>query len=208
MFTRLETLKYVDFTYRDGTFLFTYLLDDEKVVIELSHTQKSSLPQPTIEKIGFNIGMCYLMDLTEITMTKNIEIYKKLPPLALNYWITLYEEQILEKCYILGLPTTAKNVVWKMHEEEIDMKPVEITGERDHAAICLTGGKESLSLLKTLDGKKPLLLFFLDLETNVHRQKVYEAIKDRHLTISTVSNRKKLFKPLEDKYKGLQCGVD
>lgn len=208
LFTRIKILKYVNCSYHDGTFLFTYLLDNQKVILELSHTVKSSLPPQTIERIGFNIGMCYLMDLAEITLPKSIMIYKKMPPLALNYWITLYEEQILEKCYALGLPTTVKNVIWKMEEEKIDMTPLTIPGKKDHVAICLTGGKESLSLLKTLEGKKPLLLFFLDLEANVHRQKVYQKVKDMHLTVSTISNRKILFGPLEKKYGGLQCGVD
>jgi len=208
MFTRIKTLKYVNFSYRDGTFFFTYLLDDEKVVLELTHTVKSTLPEQTIERIGFNIGMCYLMDLAEVTLPESITVYKKMPQLALNYWIKLYEEQVLEKCYVLGLSTTVKNIEWKMQEEEMDTTPLDIAGKQDHVAICLTGGKESLSLLKTLEGKKPLLLFFLDLESNVHRQKMYQTIKDMHLTIRTNSNRETIFNPLKEKYRGLQCSAD
>lgn len=208
MTPRITTLVYDGFHYRNGTFQFTYYLDEQQYIIDLSHSIKSSLPQPIIERIGFNIGMCYLMDLAEITLTKNIILYKQIPSDALNYWIRLYEKQILEKLYVLGLPTSYKNVTWKMQKEKMKMIPCTIKGEQDHVALCLTGGKESLAILKTLESKKPLLLFFLNLEANVHRQKVYQAVKDTHLTVETVSNRTELFKPLKKKYGSLECGVD
>ena len=182
MFARIQTLQYVNCHYHDGTFIFTYLLDDEKVVLELSHTIKSSLPTQTIERIGFNIGMCYLMDLAEITLPESIIIYKKMPPLALNYWITLYEEQILEKCYVLGLPTNIKNIDWKMQEETIDMTPLAISGKQDHAAICLTGGKESLSRFsKHLTVKSHYFFFSLILRQMSTARKCIKQLKIRIL---------------------------
>jgi hypothetical protein len=153
--------------------------------------------------------MCYLVDLAEIVLAKNVYVYQPLAPIAFEYWRRLYDEQLIEKCYALKLPTSYKNISWHVElSSALNELPLTITGERNNAALCLTGGKESLSILKTLEGKKDMMLFFLDMETNVHRQDVFNAVKDDHFTVKSISNRKAVFDPYEAKYGGLQCGVD
>jgi hypothetical protein len=209
MIEAVGRVKFSGFTYENGAFMFTFLLDDEEITLHLTHSIKSNLPEQTVLAIAFNIGMCYLMDLAEITLARRIEVYRSMPDLAFSYWQQLHQEMLLEKCYALQLPTTIKNVEWRLDSSEHDaMGLVTITGTRDHAALCLTGGKESLSILKTLRDKKPMLLFFLDPETNTHRQKVYETVKDSFMTTESISNRKELFAPFEQKYGGLHSGVD
>jgi hypothetical protein len=53
-----------------------------------------------------------------------------------------------------------------------------------------------------------LLLFFLNPESNVHRQKVLEAVKDKFPTVSTSSTRREIYAPLKEAYQGLPSGVD
>ena len=101
-----------------------------------------------------------------------------------------------------------KYIQWSFADDAIDLELANLPKSRDKAAVCLTGGKESLAIFKTLAEKKPLLLFFLDTETNVHRQRVYDAVKDTFMTTRTISNRKDIFSDLERDYKGLQSGVD
>ncbi len=209
MIPEVGRVKFDKFTYQDGTFNFVFLVDNEPFNLNLSHSIRSNLPEQTIQIIGFNIGMCYLVDIAEITMARRIEVYRSMPLLAANYWKKLHKEMILEKCYGMRLPTTYKNVTWIMDDQETERADlISLSGQRDHVALCLTGGKESLSILKTLEDKKQMLLFFLDPETNVHRQRVYEMIKDTHLTTESISNRKELLAPLEEKYGGLYSGVD
>lgn len=209
MENRINSLHFDNFIYSDGHFRYSFILDDEKIELDLTHSVASSLPLETINRIGFNLGMCYLLDLAEIVLARHLYVYRPLDPIAFEYWRQLYDEQLIEKCYALKLPTALKNVEWHVEMSSIhNESPLTISGERNHAALCLTGGKESLSILKTLEGKKDMMLFFLDLETNVHRQDVLAAVKDDHFTVYSISNRKKLFAPYEAKYGGLQCGVD
>lgn len=204
----LNELKFTKSTYKDGTFDFTYELDGKQSIVTLSHSISSTLPEEAIQKIGFNLGMCYLIDMAEVVLPKKIWIYKSLPEMALNYWKTLFEEVVLEKLYANKLPSSMKYVEWGFGSDDSDLALSSLPKSRDRAAVCLTGGKESLAIFKTLVDKKPLLLFFLDTESNVHRHRVYESVKDTFMTTSTLSNRKDIFTDLERDYKGLQSGVD
>jgi hypothetical protein len=206
-----NTLHYTASKYNaaDHVFTFTYIAEGKELQLTLAHSTPSALPQETIERIGFNLGMCYLLDLAEILLPQTIVVYKQLPPLALQYWKQLYEEVVVEKCYALQLPSAHKYATWITSKEPANMDQlVHISGPQTHAALCLTGGKESLAILKTLEGKKPLLLFFLNLEMSVHRQKVYELVRDAHDTVATRSNREDLFVPLKATHGGLHSGVD
>ncbi len=204
----INELKFTQSTYQDGTFNFTYELDGEQSIVTLSHSIRPTLPVDAIQKIGFNLGMCYLIDLAEIVLPKKIWIYKSLPSTALSYWKTLFEEVVLEKLYANKLPSSMKYVEWGFGSGDGELILGSLPENRDKAAVCLTGGKESLAIFKTLSDKKPLMLFFLDTESNVHRQRVYEAVKDTFMTTRTISNRKDIFASLERDYKGLQSGVD
>jgi hypothetical protein len=203
-----QQVKFIGTIYNEGTFHFTYDIDGKELTIDLSHSIASNLPISSIEKIGFNLGMCYLIDLLEIVLPKKVWVYKKLPPLAFNYWKTLFSEVVVEKLYARKLPSSMKYVAWESGDDEEDVMLQPFPEGRDHAALCLTGGKESLAILKTLEGKKPLLLFFLNPEPNIHRQKAYNAVKDSFLTTKTISNREDIFAPLEKKYQGMLSGVD
>lgn len=203
-----KQIKFLNSSYADGKFSFTFDVDGEELQLELTHSIPSTLPMESIVKIGFNLGMCYLVDLAEITLARKVWIYKKLDPVAMAYWNRLLEEVVVEKLYELKLPTALKYFEWETGYELQDIRICPLPEGRSHAALCLTGGKESMSILKTLEGKKPLLLLFLDPETNVHRQRVYETVKDSFLTTKTISNRKELFAPLIGRYDGLQSGVD
>jgi len=205
-----QEVKYLSSEYSDSnqSFKFKFSFDGQELELNLSHSIKSALPIESIEKIGFNIGMCYLVDLAEIVLPKKVTIYKKLEPLALNYWVNLLEEVVVEKLYALKLPSSMKYMEWENGSEPQDAPLAALPKNRDHAALCLTGGKESLAILKTLEGKKPLLLFFLNPEPNVHRQRAYNAVKDSFLTTKTISDRQDSLDLLEKSYGGLQSGVD
>lgn len=205
-----DRVEFLDFTFDDGNFKFDYSIDGKNLSINLSHSHPITLDKRSIMEIGFNIGMCYLLDICEIVLPKTICIYKQMSSSALSYWKDLYSSQIIEKCYVLQLPLSHRKVDWKFGKNALkdQQELISFDSCRDKIAVCLTGGKESLSILKTLENKKPLVLFFLDLETNTHRQKAYNALKNRHMCIKTVSDRKEVLRPLEKKYLGLQCGVD
>lgn len=204
----VNELKFTQSTYQGGVFNFIYELDGKQSILTLTHSISSTLPEETILKIGFNLGMCYLIDMAEIVLPRKIWIYKSLPDLALAYWKTLLEEVVLEKLYANKLPSSMKYVEWESGNDAIDLKLGSLPKNRDKAAVCLTGGKESLAIFKTLVDKKPMLLLFLDTESNVHRQRVYESVKDTFMTTRTISNRQDIFPGLERDYKGLQSGVD
>jgi hypothetical protein len=204
----VRELKFVQSTYHAGMFQFTYELDGKQSIVTLSHSVHSTLPEEAIKKIGFNLGMCYLIDLAEIVLPKKIWIYKSLPDIALNYWKVLLEEVVLEKLYANQLPSSMKYMEWGYGDDIGSLEIGSLPKDRNRAAICLTGGKESLAVLKTLADKKPVLLFFLNPEPNVHRQRTYNAVKDSFMTIRTISNREDIFSALERDYKGLQSGVD
>lgn len=205
---RATQLTYVRATYENYTFHFTYDIDGNEFTIDLTHSIHSTLSTSSIEAIGFNLGMCYLMDIAEIVLPEMISVYRKLPDLALVYWKKLFEEVVVEKLYEHKLPTRFKHVTWEHGDEAVNLRIEKLPKDRDHAAVCLTGGKESLSIFKTLKDKKPLLLFFLNPEMNAHRRKVYGAVKDQFLTVKSISNRQDILDGLEAKYSEYSSGVD
>ncbi len=205
---RAKELRFVDYTFENDTFHFDYEIDGEKYSIDLAHSDHSNLPEKTREKIGFNIGMCHLIDLVEITLPEKIYVFKDLPLLALGYWRNLAEEVVVEKLYEYKLPTSIKYFQWEYGEDPVDLTLDPLPKNRDKAAICLTGGKESMSIFKTLKDKKPIMLFFLNAEADVHTQRVFDAVKNDYETVRTISNRDKLYKELQEKYSGFPSGVD
>ena len=92
----VDQLKFTQSTYENGTFNFIFELDDKQSVVTLTHSISSTLPEEEIRKIGFNLGMCYLIDMAEVVLPRKIWIYKLLPDVASNYWKTLFEEVVLE----------------------------------------------------------------------------------------------------------------
>jgi len=203
-----KQLRYLGMAYKANTFYFHYALDGDEFTITLRHSVHPNLPSDSIKKIGFNLGMCYLIDMMEITLPEKVWVYKKLPTSGRAYWENLFEEEVIEKLYEYDLPTSRKYVTWEYGDQVADLRLAPFPSNRNKAAICLTGGKESLSIFKTLKGKKPLLLFFLNPEINVHRQRVYQTVKDDYPTVKTSSNRDTIFEKLLKRYPGFPGGVD
>lgn len=208
MTTWAKQLAYTKADYDSGRFSFGYEIDGRPLEIMLEHTRRSRLTDRAIRKIGFHLGLCYLLDLAEIVLPDRISVFQALPPEQLAYWQHLYRNVVVEKCYVAKAPTARKNAVWQTGTTPADTELFQPAAKQDHVALSLTGGKESLAILKTLQGKYPLLLFFLNPEMNIHRRRVLEHVKGRFETVNTISNRTELFKPLIAKYQGLSSGVD
>lgn len=203
-----HSLKYLDASYQAGTFRFIFRIDDHEQVITLSHSLRSGLPDRAVQKIAMHLGMCYLIDLAEICLPKHIYIFQRFPPEMLAYWINLYESVSIEKCYALKLPTSLIHAHWQTGDIKPDLEMIAPGSDQNSTALCLTGGKESLAILKTLQHQKPLLLFFLNPERSVHRTRVLEHLEGKFPTVKTISNRVTIFDLLKQQYGGLYSGVD
>jgi hypothetical protein len=203
-----KQLSYTGADFQDGRFTFTYDLDGQTLQLHLEHSRSTRLAEAAVRKIGFNLGMCYLMDLAEIALPRQIRLFQKLPPEALFYWRELFEELVIEKCYTLKLPTSMKSVEWINGQSEPDPTTFKVSGPQDHVALALTGGKESLAMLKTLQKHKPVMLFFLNPEMSAQRRRLYEHVNSRFPTVKTISNRLDVLNPLIEKFEGLVSGVD
>jgi hypothetical protein len=153
--------------------------------------------------------MCYLLDLAELTVPDKIYINYKLSILQLHFWKSLYRDVAKENMYVQKMDLELLENSWETNPTGSEFEPFTLPPDRSEIALCLTGGKESLALLKLLKGKYPLQLFFLNPELNFHRRKVFERVEKEFKTIKTVSNRPKIIKEIKQKHQSsLSSGVD
>lgn len=205
---RASILTFKNFTYINRQFSFIYSIDGKDHQIDLSYSEPSPFSEEILYTIGFNLGMCYLLDIAEITLPQKIEIFACLQPFQLDFWRRLYEDVIKEKLFALKLSLSLAEISWEDKPDGPNFKPFSINNQKEGYSICLTGGKESLALLKMLERKKDITLFYLNLEASVRRQKVFNKFQDTFRNITTISNRTEILTPLKKEYGIIFSGVD
>jgi hypothetical protein len=207
--SQAKSLIFESFTVNQGQYVFKYLLDEVTYEIQLSHSTPSQLITSNLQTVLFNLGMCYLIDIAEVTVPQSITINFNISELQLNFWQTLYEEVAKEKMYIYHLDLKLLEAKWQVNKTGQKFEAFSFSEQPTKISLCLTGGKESLTLLKLLKGKKDLLLFFLNPETSIHRQRVFDRVKDEFLAVRTISNRPQILRAIKEKYQsGFGSGVD
>lgn len=205
---RAKSLTYSSSNYRNGEFSFVYIIDEKTHTIRLSHSRQSSFSKQIIDHIGFTIGMAYLVDIAEITLPSQINIFANLSEFQILFWQKIYEDVVKEKMFALGFDLADLEIPWNTNARGPQFKSFSIPDQTNAFSICMTGGKESLALLKMLSHKKNTHLFYLNLEKSVHRQKVFNAFKEKYSSIRTFSNRYDVLSPLKKKYSNMYSGVD
>lgn len=205
---RAKTVEFLRFAFTDGGYRFDYRIDEDRYSIDLAHTSASPLPQKDQRVALFNLGMSYLLDLMELVIPEQVTIDYSLSPKQLEFWQTLYQEVSREKMYKHKLDLSLLDADWQANVQGESFGPIMLRDQKTRA-LCLTGGKESLTLLKLLKDQRDILLFFLNPETNVHRQKVYERVKSEFRTVKTISNRWQIIREIKQKHQTtLGSGVD
>ncbi len=205
---RAKSVTFEKFLVRENDFSFEYSIDDERCVIHLTHNFQSPLNTNQQRAILFNIGMCYLIDIAELVVPDTTILNFALSDMQLYFWKSLYQEVAKEKMYLYSLDLVLLDATWQTKTDAEKIASIDIPNQQ-YRALCLTGGKESLTLLKLLKDQDDLLLFFLNPEMNVHRQKVFDAVKSRFLTVKTISNRQDALKKIKEKFQtSLGSGVD
>jgi len=206
-----SSLIFTQFTNDENDYSFTYQIDDQQYTITLSHNCPATISEAERKTVLFNIGMCYLLDLAELVVPQKISIQFQLTDLQLEFWKVLYQEVAKEKMYIHKLDLSLLNAQWFSKDSGEAFSQFDLPSNRTKKALCLTGGKESLTLLKLMetDYKHDLILFFLNPETSIHRQKVFDRVKNDFNTIRTISNRPQILSDIKAKYQtNLGSGVD
>ncbi|MFZ1721434.1 MAG: hypothetical protein WAU07_02925 [Microgenomates group bacterium] len=206
--TRAKTISFTKFEIKNQTYHFDYFIDEKIYTITLSHNFPSPLSETAQKTALFNLGMCYLIDLAELLIPDKILINYSLTDLQLQFWKSLYQEVAKEKMYIYQLDLALLDAAWQINTEGQSFPIISIKNQK-YRTLCVTGGKESLSLLKLLKDQDDLLLFFLNPESNIHRQKVFDRVKNQFIAVRTISNRPELIKELKQKYQtSFGSGVD
>jgi len=207
--SRAKSLIFLSFTNTLNDYTFSYNVDEVTYDIHLAHSTPSELDEKTRTTILFNLGMCYLLDIAEITIPETIHVAFALSELQLEFWRTLYQEVAVEKMYVNGLDLNLLKAVWSSDSQRETFPKISLPPNRTKVGLCLTGGKESLMLLKLLKNKVDLQPFFLNPETSVHRQKVYDRVKTEFTTVRTISDRPVVLKEIKKRYESdIECGVD
>jgi UDP-N-acetyl-alpha-D-muramoyl-L-alanyl-L-glutamate epimerase len=206
---RAKTLSFDTFKIEGSSFTFSYTLDEQVVELKLSHSLPITVSEGAQQTVLFNLGMCYLHDLAELTLPESIHVNFGLTDLQLEFWQRTYQEVSKEKLYVDKLDIEALDAVWTRKSNQQEFLSFALPENRTSTALCLTGGKESLVLLKKLQHQTDLLLLFLNPETNVHRQKVFDRVSPSFATTKTISNRPDVFAHIKEKYQTeLGSGVD
>ena len=206
---RASILIFQSFNSKNNNYTFKYLIDDTPYEITLKHSIETSLEESKKNSVLFNLGMCYTLDLAELTLPKKVVINFNLSELQLHFWKTIYQEVTKEKLYRDKLDLSLLENDWASNNTKPGYDKFSLKNNSSPVMLCLTGGKESLTLLKLLKGKFDLLLFFLNPENKAYRNKVFDRVKDEFPTVKTESNRFLIIKELEKKYGSrLASGVD
>lgn len=206
---RATFIIFKSFEIKADTYSFNYIIDDSAYQITLKHSSLSTLNQAQQLTVIFNLGMCYLLDIAEMTVPEKIFINFKLENSQLSFWKSLYQQVSKENMCVLQMDLKLLDNIWEINPSGQYFNSFSLSSDRKDVTICLTGGKESLTLLKLLQDMYPLQLFFLDTELSVHRQKVYDRVKDEFKTIRTISNRREIFREIKQKHQSkLSSGLD
>lgn len=206
---RANHLSFDQFSIDNSTFTFSFQLDGGPVEITLAHSLPIDLPTEAQQTVAFNLGMCYFHDLAELTLPHHLYINFGLSELQLEFWRRTYQEVSKEKLLVDGLDIEVLDGDWSSKSDQSEFAPFSLPADRTRTALCLTGGKESLVLLKKLRHQTDLLLFFLNPETSVHRQRVFERVKNDFPTTKTISDRPSILNAIKAKYQtDLESGLD
>jgi hypothetical protein len=206
---RATSLTLHSFSYFEGKFEFDFLIDEKHHVINLEHSQKPILFLEDIRHSAFNLAMCYLLDIAEIVLPKEIVINADISDGQLIFWKNLFKDVAREKMFALKLDLELLELPWRITSTGHKFSHITSGEKSDGYAICLTGGKESLALLKLLkDEKSKITLFYLNLEKSIHRQKVFQKFEGVYPSIRTFSNRYQVINPLKVEYSDIFSGVD
>lgn len=210
MIKRASVLTLQSFSYLDGEFTFDFVIDAKHHIIHLKHSEKPTLSPQDINHAAFNLAMCYLLDLAEIVLPKEIVINANVTDAQLSFWKELFQDVAKEKMFALGLDLELLEIEWKITGSGEKLTPMSSETETQSGySICLTGGKESLALLKLLkEEKSKITLFYLNLEKSIHRQKVFKRFENSYRSIRTFSNRYEVTVPLRSEYSEIYSGVD
>lgn len=203
-----SVLRFSSIHFDNGLFTFRFDLDGVTKEITLSHSLKITLTEDKVRIIGFYIGMCYLLDIAEIVLPEKIEIFQYMSQDQLQFWSDLYKDVVKEKMYALRLDLSSLEIEWQCEKDGPKLDTITVDNQKSSVALCVTGGKESLALLKLLEPHKKLVLFYLNLEKSVHRQRVHDTLKDKFQSIRTFSNRYEVINPLKIEYSDIFSGVD
>ncbi len=197
---RAKTLQFVAFSVSENRSEFTYKIDNRSVNIFLTHSEQSTCDENAKKSILFNIGMCYLTDIASVVFPEKVIVNFPMTDLQLEFWKTMYQEVSREIIYLQRQDFSILNSQWEAKQGS-PLPIFHFPAKRNQIALCLTGGKDSLVLFNMLQSKINLKLLFLNIETNLHRQRVFSRVSNYFDTVKNGSNAIVVLSILKKKYK-------
>jgi hypothetical protein len=177
-----------------------YLIDKKEYSFFTSFSDlKPILDERQKYLVSANVGLSYLLDLAIISLPKKVVIKPiKLKEEALNFWKRTYEKLVIERIYAEKLKTSSSDAKW-FNKSNIKISPTK-PDSNHNTLLAISGGKESLAVLKMFENKKmakKITLFFLQYPDRnwYHGKKVYEKLKKKYEAIkirTEISNLSKL----------------
>jgi len=144
---------------------FFYLIDNKLYsYFSTLDNSKIELDYDTKHCIAAHIGLSYLIDLANICCPKRIKIKTiKLSPEQLDFWKWIYENIAIERAYDEKNKLLFLNTHWETFGKIFDLKNTKNKVRKKRILLAVSGGKESLTVLKIFEeAKAKILLFFFD----------------------------------------------
>jgi hypothetical protein len=195
---RAECLYYKNFKIDSNTIQFVYEADGSSFIHRLNLSTEPSLNKKFLENVLKDLGMCFLLDISQVIYPRKIRLEFPYTVDRLDFWKSIYPQIAVEKLYInkSDMPLLESN--WELTKNE-KIKTFKIN-KRRKKLLCVSGGKDSLAALKTFEGKITFDLLFLEPKSNLFRFQAYEVLKNYFRTISAHSEYYKFIRLFEKKY--------
>lgn len=198
---RAGYISYNGFTYNKNGIRFHYCIDDQDYsVFNSLKVSKITLNDRIKDWVSANVGMSYLVDLCTVCLPQKVLVcVKEISIGDLSFWKDSFEGFAIERIYDEKLKVKFPPSEWKKsiasHHRQLKLR---LPHNPNKILIAISGGKESLTMLKMFEGRDKLL-FFLQYpdRTWYFANKAYQELSERFETFkvrSDVSSTNRLCK--------------
>lgn len=183
---RANEIIFERFRFNNRGVRFFYSIDNKSYsYFSTLNNSKIELDPDTKHCIAAHIGLSYLIDLANICCPRCIKIKTiKLSPEQLDFWKWIYENIAIERAYDEKNKLLFLNTCWKTSGKIFDSRNKEKTRHKRRILLAISGGKESLTVLKIFEkSKAKILLFFFDYldKNSFYAKKAYAKLAKKYL---------------------------
>ncbi len=197
--SRTHKLTYISFSLSGRRVYFNYLIQNKLYCLKLNLSLQPTLEKEDRKNVLKHIGMAFLLDIAQIVFPRTICLSIPFHTNEVRFWKKLFEEISIEKLFIKKYNISHMKSLW-VYKKDIKTDPLNNFQKSEKLLLCISGGKDSLTMIETFRGKVPFDLFFLEPSTNRFRNAAYKPLSKKFISLKIDSNYDTLMGEIQKKY--------